>query len=64
MPWVHRDAAATTERHVFVLDAGGQMLWQAAAPDDIQSLICAPVGTGVLCGLQSGRILCMEWQRE
>lgn len=57
-----RIAAATVERQVFVIDAAGQVLWHSLAPDDVQTLACAPVGTGLICGLAGGRILAMEWR--
>ena len=57
----HRIAAATLEKQLYWLDADGQMLWAATALEDVSQVICDPFGQGFLCGLQSGRILRLDW---
>lgn len=56
-----RLAAATTERHFYYIDSDGQVLFQAALPDDACRVICDPFGQGVILGLASGRILRLDW---
>jgi hypothetical protein len=56
-------AAATQERQFYFLDAHGQVLWQAPVPDEVVRVACEPQGPGVICGLRSGRIQKLDWQR-
>jgi hypothetical protein len=56
-----RIAAATVERRLCWLNADGQVLWTTEVPDDVVRLICDPAGAGMICGLQSGRILRLDW---
>jgi hypothetical protein len=56
-----RLSAATMERHFYFLDDDGQVQWQTTLPDDVCRLICEPAGKAVVCGLQSGRIVRLEW---
>lgn len=56
-----RIAAATMERQFLYLDREGQVLWQTALPDDVCRVLCEPFGKGVICGMQSGRIVRLDW---
>jgi hypothetical protein len=56
-----RICAITLERHVYWIDAGGEMLWAAVLPDDAVRVRSSPVGNGAVCGLVSGRILALRW---
>jgi len=56
-----RIAAATLERHLYWLDSDGKLLWAAHGPDDVVRVACAPLGEGIVCGFQSGRILGLTW---
>lgn len=56
-----RIAAATLERQLCWLNADGQMLWSATAPEDVSRVLCDPQGHGLVCGFQSGRILRLDW---
>jgi outer membrane protein assembly factor BamB len=58
-----RLAAATVERHFYYIDSDGTVIWQATLPDDIRRLQCDPWGFGIVCGLQSGRIVRLDWNR-
>lgn len=53
--------ASTLERHLYWLDADGQLLWASTAPDEICDLYCDPAGEWVVCGLDSGRLLRLDW---
>jgi len=52
---------STVERHLYWLDADGEMLWATAVPDEVVKLHCDAVGRGVVCGFRSGRILSLAW---
>lgn len=58
-----RIAAATQERHFYYIDSDGDVIWQATLPDEVCRLVCDPLGNGVICGFQSGRILRIDWTR-
>lgn len=58
----NRIAAATLERHFYYLNDSGQVQWQATLPEDLCRVVCDPLGTGVVCGFQSGRIVRLEWE--
>jgi hypothetical protein len=59
-----RIAAATLERHLYWLDADGDRLWATSLPEDIGRLACDPLGEGLVCGLESGRLLRLDWHRS
>lgn len=54
-------AAATIERHFYWLDKSGCITWQCVLPEDIGRVLCDPLGTGVVLGFQSGRIVRLAW---
>jgi hypothetical protein len=56
-----RIAAATQERHFYYMDTEGKVIWQGTLPEDVCRLTCEPMGRAVICGFQSGRIVCLEW---
>jgi hypothetical protein len=60
----HRITASTLERDLYWLDADGNMLWAATLPEDVSRLACDPLGEGLICGLQSGRVLRLDWQKS
>jgi len=55
--------ASTVEKHLYWLDADGELLWAAAAPEDVVQLACEPFGEWALCGFASGQVLCLDWSR-
>lgn len=56
-----RIAATTVERHFYFIDSNGQVEFQAVLPDDACRVICDPLGTGVVIGLTSGRIMRLDF---
>jgi hypothetical protein len=56
-----RLCATTLERHMYWIDASGEMLWAGVLPEDAARIRCDPVGNGVVCGLVSGRIVSLRW---
>ncbi|MFN0056288.1 MAG: PQQ-binding-like beta-propeller repeat protein [Planctomycetales bacterium] len=56
-----RIAAATQEGQLYALEATGQVLWRAPLPEELRRLVCDPLGNGLLCGFQSGRIEKLAW---
>lgn len=59
-----RIAAATVERHFYYIAADGEVEFQAQLPDDVCRVICEPLGTAVILGLASGRIMRLDWGSE
>jgi WD40 repeat protein len=59
-----RMICSTQERRLFWLDADGDILWHAAPPDDVASLACDPLGEWVVCGLNCGRVMRLDWTRR
>lgn len=57
-----RIAAATTERYFYYTNAEGRILWRTILPEEVCRLHCDPLGTAVICGMQSGRIVRLEWR--
>lgn len=56
-----RVLASTLERHLYWLDADGEMLWATTAPDDISLLQCDPFGEWCVCGFEQGRVMRLDW---
>ena len=52
---------STLERHLCWLDADGELVWEAIAPEDIAHLACDPLGAWVVCGFASGRVMRLDW---
>ena len=59
-----RMAVSTIERGLFWLDSDGELLWSAKPNEEVVGLACDPLGSGLICGLQSGRILRLDWDRS
>lgn len=53
----------TLERHLYRLDLDGNVEWDGALPEDIHRLLTDPLGTGVVCGFQTGRIVRLDWDK-
>jgi hypothetical protein len=56
-----RLVASTVEKGLFWLDSDGEILWATATPDEICSLRCDPLGTGIVCGFETGRVVRLDW---
>ena len=56
-------AATTHEGSLYWLDSPGQMLWTAEPPEPVSALRCAPLGEGLICGFESGRVVRLDWAR-
>lgn len=57
----YRIAVATLERKLYWLNKDGKLLWAAEAPEDITRVVCDPLGKGLVCGFESGRIVRLDW---
>jgi hypothetical protein len=57
----NRLLASTLERHLYWLDAEGEMLWATTAPDDVALLQCDPLGEWCVCGFEQGRVMRLDW---
>ncbi len=55
---------STVERHLCWLDADGELVWEAQAPEDISHLTCDPLGEWIVCGFASGRVMRLDWGRK
>ncbi len=60
----HRLIAATVERHLYWLDADGELLWSALTPCDVVRLSCDPLGEWTVIGFADGKIICLDWSRS
>jgi len=52
----------TLERQLYWLDSDGELLWAAHPPDDVCCLGCDPLGNGIMCGFNSGRLIRLDWE--
>ena len=59
-----RIAAATVENELLWIGLEGQILWQATVPEPVVGVLVDPQGRGLVCGLESGRIYCLEWSQR
>ena len=59
----YRVVAATLERHLYLLDPDGEMLWAAETPTDVRQLACDPLGEFVVCGFTDGHVVGLDWSR-
>lgn len=57
----NRVLVSTLERHLYWLDADGEMLWATSTPDDVALLQCDPLGEWCVCGFEQGRVLRLDW---
>ncbi|MBX3436438.1 MAG: hypothetical protein KF861_03035 [Planctomycetaceae bacterium] len=60
----NRLIASTVERHLYWLDADGELLWATVAPEDVAHVACDPFGEWGLCGLIGGEVICLDWTRH
>lgn len=51
----------TLEGNIYWLDADGERLWASQLPEELREVRCDPLGTGIVCGFSSGRILRLDW---
>lgn len=58
---LRRLAASTVEKGLFWLDSNGEILWAAQTPEEVRALRCDPLGTGIICGFESGRVARLDW---
>jgi len=58
-----RLACGPLERGLFWIERGGQVVWQAQLADDLARLAVHPLGFGLVLGLQSGRIVRLNWSQ-
>jgi hypothetical protein len=56
-----RLAVSTLERHFYWLDTAGTLRWATALPDAVRALRCDPSGSGVVCAMEGGRIVRLDW---
>jgi hypothetical protein len=56
-----RLVASTVEKGLVWLDSDGEILWATQTPEEIRSLCCDPLGAGILCGFESGRVVRLDW---
>ena len=57
----HRLVVTTLERHLYLLDSHGELIWAARLSDDAVAVECEPLGSGFACGLASGRVVWLDW---
>jgi hypothetical protein len=56
-----RLVASTVEKGLVWLDSEGEILWTTQTPEEICDLRCDPLGTGIVCGFDSGRVVRLDW---
>jgi hypothetical protein len=59
-----RVVASTVEQQLYWLDSDGTLLWAAMTPEEVVSVICDPLGEWLILGLQSGRVLRLDWETD
>ncbi len=57
----YRLAVTTLEGHLYWLDQEGDLAWGAVVPEAVQRICAEPLGDGLICGFQSGRICNLGW---
>ena len=57
----YRMISATLEHHLYWWAANGDILWNTQVSEEIQRVLCEPVGNWALCGLAAGRIIRLDW---
>jgi outer membrane protein assembly factor BamB len=60
----NRLIVSTLERHLYWLDADGELLWSSSPDDDVRFLACDAFGELALCGFASGNVVCLDWSRK
>ncbi len=56
-----RLAAATIERHLYWADEDGQLIWATRADHPVMALLCDPLAEWLVCGLEDGTIVRLDW---
>lgn len=56
-----RVIASTIEKGLVWLDADGEILWTTKTTEEVVNLRCDALGTGVICGFESGRVVRLDW---
>jgi hypothetical protein len=56
-----RLVASTVEKGLIWLDSDGEVLWTTQTPEEVCSLRCDPLGSGIVCGFESGRVARLDW---
>lgn len=56
-----RLVASTVEKGLVWLDSDGEILWATQTPEEICTLRCDPLGAGIVCGFESGRVARLDW---
>jgi len=56
-----RLVASTVEKGLVWLDSEGEVLWATQTPEEIRCLRCDPLGAGIVCGFESGRVARLDW---
>ncbi len=59
----HRLIASTVEKHLYWLDADGELLWATVTPEHVAQLSCDPFGEWAVCGFANGQVICLDWSR-
>jgi WD40 repeat protein len=57
----YRLAASSVERQFYWINSDGEVLWTATTPENVLKLVCNPFGTSVVCGMEDGTVLKMDW---
>lgn len=57
-------AASTQEGQICLLQLDGNLIWDAHCPTRVAFLATPPVSQGLVCGLETGRIVHLEWDVE
>jgi hypothetical protein len=58
---LRRLVASTIEKGLYWLDADGEILWAAETAEAARTLRCDPLGAGIVCGFESGRVVRFDW---
>jgi hypothetical protein len=56
-----RLVTSTVEKGLIWLDSEGEVLWATETPEDVCCLRCDPLGSGIVCGFESGRVVRLDW---
>lgn len=56
-----RLAVTTLEGHLYWLDGDGELVWGAELPERAVAVQTDPLGGGLVCGFESGRVVSLGW---
>jgi WD40 repeat protein len=54
----------TIEKHIFLLDTAGEVIWSCELPDSVSDIMLHPLGRTALIGLPTGQLYCLDWGNE